>query len=274
MGTVTVGSPASIATGGNSGVTVTLPTVSIGDAIAIPIGWINASGTGGVPNGPVAPSGWTLVAAKLGGSTIAANAAGQRGFTWLVREVDGTEGSSLAIAFPSGASFAAMTARAYPLTKTAGEWDFACGTGEDSTSGADFSATADIDPGIAAGDAFLAGAAWVPGNRTPSGQAVSWPGATLSSLSQSMNTSNLNGWDVRTAVWDGTCTGGESTGAPTLTLTPSSTIDGGPFNILRVRAFEAPAGPAITIWNGSAEVPATLYIWNGSAEVPATGEIA
>jgi hypothetical protein len=35
-----------------------------------------------------------------------------------------------------------------------------------------------------------------------------------------------------------------------------------------------PSGPALTVWNGSVEVPATLTVWDGAAEIPATLELA
>lgn len=34
----------------------------------------------------------------------------------------------------------------------------------------------------------------------------------------------------------------------------------------------APAGPALTVWDGAAEVPATLTVWDGATEPPATLE--
>lgn len=35
-----------------------------------------------------------------------------------------------------------------------------------------------------------------------------------------------------------------------------------------VAAGSEPSGPSFKVWNGSAEVPATVKLWNGSAEVP------
>jgi hypothetical protein len=32
---------------------------------------------------------------------------------------------------------------------------------------------------------------------------------------------------------------------------------------------DTPVGPALSVWNGSAEVGATVSVWNGTAEVPA-----
>lgn len=37
---------------------------------------------------------------------------------------------------------------------------------------------------------------------------------------------------------------------------------------------EPPAGPAVAVWDGASEVPATVTVWTGSAEVSATVEIA
>src|SRR5205823_3594472 len=32
---------------------------------------------------------------------------------------------------------------------------------------------------------------------------------------------------------------------------------------------DTPVGPAVTVWTGTAEVPATVTVWTGTAEVPA-----
>ena len=34
-----------------------------------------------------------------------------------------------------------------------------------------------------------------------------------------------------------------------------------------------PAGPTVTVWNGTAEIAATTKVWNGTAEIAATIEV-
>ena len=47
------------------------------------------------------------------------------------------------------------------------------------------------------------------------------------------------------------------------------------FNYVKVyeTSAPAPAGPAVTVWDGAAEVAASVSVWDGAREVPATLEI-
>lgn len=56
---------------------------------------------------------------------------------------------------------------------------------------------------------------------------------------------------------------------------PSLAAVGGDITIKAVSVYEtpAPAGPTITVWDGSKEVPATISVWDGRKEVACTVEV-
>lgn len=56
---------------------------------------------------------------------------------------------------------------------------------------------------------------------------------------------------------------------------PSLAAVGGDITIKGVSVYEtpAPAGPTITVWDGSREVPATISVWDGRKEVACTVEV-
>lgn len=56
---------------------------------------------------------------------------------------------------------------------------------------------------------------------------------------------------------------------------PSLAAVGSDITIKAVSVYEtpAPAGPTITVWGGSKEVPATISVWDGRKEVACTVEV-
>lgn len=56
---------------------------------------------------------------------------------------------------------------------------------------------------------------------------------------------------------------------------PSLAAVGGDITIKAVSVYEtpAPAGPAVTVWDGRKEVPATISVWDGRKEVACTVEV-
>ena len=56
---------------------------------------------------------------------------------------------------------------------------------------------------------------------------------------------------------------------------PSLGAVGGDITIKAVSVYEtpAPAGPAVTVWDGSKEVPATITVWDGRKEVACSVEV-
>lgn len=56
---------------------------------------------------------------------------------------------------------------------------------------------------------------------------------------------------------------------------PSLAAVGGDITIKAVSVYEtpAPAGPAVTVWDGRKEVPATITVWDGRKEVACTVEV-
>lgn len=56
---------------------------------------------------------------------------------------------------------------------------------------------------------------------------------------------------------------------------PSLAAVGGDITIKAVSVYEtpAPAGPAVTVWDGRKEVPATITVWDGRKEVACSVEV-
>lgn len=56
---------------------------------------------------------------------------------------------------------------------------------------------------------------------------------------------------------------------------PSIAAVGGDITIKAVSVYEtpAPAGPAVTVWDGRKEVPATITVWDGRKEVACSVEV-
>lgn len=56
---------------------------------------------------------------------------------------------------------------------------------------------------------------------------------------------------------------------------PSLAAVGGDITIKAVSVYEtpAPAGPAVTVWDGRKEVPATISVWDGRKEVACSVEV-
>lgn len=56
---------------------------------------------------------------------------------------------------------------------------------------------------------------------------------------------------------------------------PSFAAVGGDITIKAVSVYEtpAPAGPAVTVWDGRKEVPATITVWDGRKEVACSVEV-
>lgn len=59
---------------------------------------------------------------------------------------------------------------------------------------------------------------------------------------------------------------------PSMFVRPGADVK---FNYVKVyeTSAPAPAGPAVTVWDGAAEVAASVSVWDGAREVPATLEI-
>lgn len=56
---------------------------------------------------------------------------------------------------------------------------------------------------------------------------------------------------------------------------PSLRLIDGPANFTSVKVYETPvnAGPPVTVWDGTKEVPATVTVWDGAEEVACTVEV-
>jgi hypothetical protein len=77
--------------------------------------------------------------------------------------------------------------------------------------------------------------------------------------------------DKRVAIFSKVVSSTDAT-TPSVALSAAGTWGSGVLTA-KLSTAPPPSGYAATLWDGSAEVPATVTLWDGAAEVPATLEI-
>jgi hypothetical protein len=192
-----------------------MPTgYAVGDKLVALVHWHNSLGTT-----PSCSDGtWSFVGVKWGSSGSYGLDAGPRGVAVWEKVATSTSEAAPTFTQPAGAGGAGFGALVLYATKSLGAWaatTFA--SGEDTTSGTGYSATAGSDPGITTGDLVILASSLSDDTASFSaGPTLTWTGATLAALTVITATANTQGNDMRVTSQRAAVTAGTSSAAPVL----------------------------------------------------------
>ncbi|WP_327378017.1 hypothetical protein OG393_31065 [Streptomyces sp. NBC_01216] len=187
---------------------------------------------------PSAPSGWTLAGTLSGGGGTYGAGTGPRRLTWYTRVLLGGEADPTT-ALPAGDGDSVLAGRVVTLARSAGTgWRWAVTSGEDTSSGTGFSATAATALTWAPGDYAVVGYALPVSTAALSAEAVTAAGVTFGTITERADDAVTTGHDARLGIATGSVSSGTATTAPTVAAT-LSTAATGTAGVLRVREASA-----------------------------------
>lgn len=224
---------------------ITLPTLSGGEMVVIPLMQKYADRT--IPT----PSGWTLWEQATGGAgTNGTVDEGNVRIAALTKEVSAGDSGAVVSMTDSGGTASCFAGRPFVFTKGAGEtWQLgsAAGVASDNTAGTACVFVYDIDPGFVAGD--IAVTLWaLNSDAYTHTHAISIPGVSSVTTQSRGNTAVTAGANGRYGMVTHDIVTGTSSGAATYTNTASGSATNAPAGaslILRLRVAAAGSGPSL-----------------------------
>jgi hypothetical protein len=240
-GTVSFGSQGTIVASASSPVSVAYPaSISAALLLVLFIGMKPTSSGGG---SVTTPTDFTSAGSVIGSSQGAVSAdAGDTNLWVFYKEATGSESGSLSVTTSGQDVCVAVMQR---FTKSAGTWNVAVATGEQSTTG-NISITYGSDPGVAANDyvaAYKVSPTDAGGSTGYSSETITQTGVTFDTIGRTTNAAVASGLgsslgnDMGGTICRAAVTAGTSSTAPTFAATAGSANQGiGPSIFVRIRA--------------------------------------